>query len=120
MRGEKNERPPVFPALFFPVDCRDDGDQDSGVQRVLQRRRQAVLHPVLQHRRSDLHRPHVPVLAQLVRQPLRQGHTEEVSAARGAVGRPQSRLHESRNGLCHQRSVHCVIFPERVYVTLVT
>lgn len=55
--------------IFFP-DCRKDRDQDSRVQRGLQTYCQSLLHHVLYHCWSDKHRPHVPVLAQLVCQPL--------------------------------------------------
>ena len=64
--------------LNAPPGGREDRAEDSRVQRGLPSHRQALLHPVLQHRRPGQHRAHVPVLTELVPTPLCQLHPGQV------------------------------------------
>ena len=82
--------PQLYPSLSPPrarahththTDCRGYGEETGAVSGRLPTCGGSRLRPLLLNHRPSQHRPHVPVLPLLVRQPLPQVHQREVSTS---------------------------------------
>ena len=83
----KGTRCPLFdtrklkhPPLPYSLGCRRNREEDRRDAAGLPTDRQALVNPLLLDRRPAQHRPHVPVLAHLVHQPLHHVHRWQVKS----------------------------------------